>query len=53
MKMSFDGSLTGFIHSNRYIYDELNQLKSVSLKGMTIYYQYDENGNLLQRTVSN
>ncbi len=33
---------------NRYFYDEMNRLKYIQLStGQKIYYEYDENGNLL------
>ncbi len=52
LKLSFDSTLDAYIPLNNYTYDSLNRLNTIVTPNKTINYQYDDNGNLIQRTIN-
>lgn len=52
LKVSFDSSLDVNIPVINYVYDSLNRLNTIVTPKKTINYQYDGNGNLIQRTIN-
>lgn len=52
LKISFDGSLEANVPVINYVYDSLDRLNTIVTPDKTINYQYDDNGNLIRRTVN-
>ncbi|SHL06525.1 LamG-like jellyroll fold domain-containing protein, partial [Desulforamulus aeronauticus] len=52
LKVTFDNSLDANIPAINYIYDSLNRLNMVVTPNKAINLQYDNNGNLIRRTIN-